>query len=229
MTALVVGDLKLALRRSDRRRTMQITVERDGALTITAPGRAQREQLENFVRAKRQWIYEKLALKESLPVVPKREFISGESFAYLGRTYRLQLVAGAPAPLKMDAGRFKMQRAQARAGAKHLTEWYIEHAQPWLDARVSEWANRLGVSPASVTVRDQGYRWGSCGAGGRLYFHWKVIQLPPRLIDYVIVHELVHLTHEDHGQAFWAAVARVMPDYETRRDQLRERGPALGG
>ena len=227
MTSLVVGDLKLAVRRSDRRKTMQITVERDGGLTMTAPGRVQRAQLERFVRAKRQWIYEKLALKQALPPVVRKEFVSGEGFAYLGRTYRLQLVADGKAPLRLEGGRFKLQRTQARAGMRHLTEWYAAHAHPWLETRVAGWAARLSLAPASVSVRDQCYRWGSCGAGGRLYFHWKVIQLPPRLIDYVIVHELLHLTHEDHGRAFWAAVERVLPDYEVRRSELLQVGAGL--
>ncbi|MBM4781453.1 MAG: M48 family metallopeptidase [Archangiaceae bacterium] len=206
---------------------MQITVERDGSLTMTAPPTCQRDQLERFARAKRLWVYEKLALKDELPPSVKREFVSGEGFPYLGRSYRLQLVRGERAPLRLEAGRFKLPRAQARAGEQLFTGWYVEHAQVWLEARVAMWAERLGVSPASVTVRDQGYRWASCAAGGRLYFHWRVIQLPPRLIDYVIVHELVHLTHDDHSPAFWRAMARVLPDCDSRRELLRRLGAQL--
>lgn len=227
MRALVIGDLKFRVRRSDQRKTMQITVERDGRLTMTAPSRAEREQLERFAKAKRQWVYEKLALKELLPPPTRREFVSGEGFSYLGRSYRLKVVAKAPVPLKLEAGRFSLRGAEATRGEQAFAKWYVEHAQPWLDARVSEWATRLAVQPAGLTVRDQGYRWGSCGVDGQLYFHWKVIQLPPRLIDYVIVHELVHLKHGDHGPAFWAAVSRAMPDYELRRQRLRELGAVL--
>jgi predicted metal-dependent hydrolase len=64
-----------------------------------------------------------------------------------------------------------------------------------------------------VTVQDLGYRWGSCGKGGRLYFHWRTILLPPRIVDYVVVHELVHLLEPHHTPEFWQRVERAMPDY----------------
>ncbi len=203
---------------------MQITVERDGSLTMTAPPQVKREQLERFARAKRQWVYEKLALRAELPEPSKKEFVGGEGFSYLGRSYRLQLVAGEGVPLRLNGGRFQLRRRQVHLAQRHFSEWYVSHAQVWLEERVGAWAERLGVEPTSVTVRDQGFRWASCGAGGRLYFHWKLIQLPPRLVDYVIVHELVHLTHEDHGRAFWAAVGRVIPDFEARRQSLLRTG-----
>lgn len=227
MRALVIGDLRFRLRRSDRRKTMQITVERDGRLTMTAPPQAARAQLERFAKAKRQWVYEKLALKEMLPPAPRKEFVSGEGFAYLGRSYRLKVVTEARVPLKLEAGRFVLRRADASRGEQAFAKWYLEHAQPWLSARAADWSMRLAVQPSGVTVRDQGYRWGSCGTDGQVYFHWKVIHLPPKLIDYVIVHELVHLKHGDHGPAFWAAVGRAMPDFEARRGQLRDLGAVL--
>ena len=192
---LAVGDLQLQMRRSERRRTMQITVERDGALTVTAPNRVPRAQLERFVRAKRFWIYSQLAAKEALPPPLRKEFVSGEGFAYLGRKYRLQLV-GATAqevPVRLESGRFKMRRGEAADGRTHLVRWYADHAQPWLTARVERWAARVGVTPGAVTVQDLGFHWGSCGKGGRLFFHWTAIQLPPRLLDYVVAHELVVL------------------------------------
>jgi len=225
--ALVVGDLSFKVRSSTRRRTMQITVERDGTLTMLAPPRCQREQLERFARAKRRWVYEKLALKEMLPRPVRKEHLSGEGFPYLGRTYRLRLVAGDGPPLRLHEGFFKLRRKDASSGEHQFSVWYSDHARPWLETRVAGWARRLNLSPTAVTVRNQGFRWASCGADGRLYFHWKVIQLPPRLIDYVIVHELAHLTHEHHGRSFWAAVSRVMPDYEGRRSELLSFGAGL--
>ena len=69
--------------------------------------------------------------------------------------------------------------------------------------------------------------WGSCDTKGVLRLNWRIVQAPKRLIEYVVAHEIVHVLHADHGRAFWAALGRVMPDYEARRDELRKLGPSL--
>jgi predicted metal-dependent hydrolase len=79
---------------------------------------------------------------------------------------------------------------------------------------------RTSRKPRRVEVRDLGFRWGSCGRNEVLFFNWKVLQLPVRLVDYVIAHELVHLVEGHHGPAFWAALGRAMPDWQNRKDAL---------
>ncbi|WPL17938.1 hypothetical protein Thiowin_02981 [Thiorhodovibrio winogradskyi] len=87
------------------------------------------------------------------------------------------------------------------------------------------WQARFGYrEEIRIRVRDLGYRWGSCGKHGMLNFHWRVIQLPPSAIDYIVVHELAHLLVTDHSPAFWREVETVLPDYRTRRNWLREHG-----
>jgi predicted metal-dependent hydrolase len=74
---------------------------------------------------------------------------------------------------------------------------------------------------------DLGFRWGSCSADGTLNFHWRVLQLPPQVIDYVVVHELAHLKVADHSPTFWREIRRVLPNYQAHRDWLREQGGDL--
>lgn len=225
MTSLVLGDLQFEVRRSGRRRTLGLTVERDGSLVLSAPPGVADARLERFAEQKRFWIYEKLAAKTALPpALPVRAFVTGEGFPYLGRSHRLQLVAELDVPVKLDAGRFKMRREDATRGRATMVRWYTAHAQPWLAARVARYADRIRVSPGAVTVQDLGYRWGSCGKRGRMYFHWQCILLPPRIIDYIVVHELVHLREPHHTPEFWRAVERAMPDWEPRRRWLAEHG-----
>lgn len=225
MTSLVLGDLQFEVRRSDRRQTLGLTIERDGSLVLSAPPDVADARLERFARQKRFWIYQKLAAKEALPpALPARKFVTGEGLPYLGRSHRLQLVAALDVAVKLDAGRFKMRRDQAAHGRAAMVRWYTAHAQPWLTARVARYADRARVAPGAVTVQDLGFRWGSCGKGGRLYFHWQSIVLPPRIVDYIVVHELVHLREPHHTPEFWRAVERAMPDWEPRRRWLGERG-----
>jgi len=96
-----------------------------------------------------------------------------------------------------------------------------------LPERVEAWHAKAGVPMPRVIVASQQKRWGSCDHSGTIRLNWRIIQAPMRLVDYVVVHELVHLRHRGHGRDYWQAVGRVMPDYERRRRDLRERGAFL--
>ena len=227
---LQVEDLRFTLRRSTRRKTLQITVERDGALILSAPPEVDEARLRAFVSEKRFWVYTKLAEKDRLQrqVAPK-EFVGGEGFLYLGRSHRLKLVDGQGVPLKLAAGRFCLATEALPAAREHFIRWYSEHARAWLTSRVAEYRGRMEVSPAGVKVQDLGYRWGSCGKGDWLYFHWKAILLPARIAEYVVVHEIAHLHEPHHTPAFWLRVERAMPDYAQRKAWLAEHGIEVEG
>lgn len=222
---LVVDDLKFEVRRSARRKTLELTVDRGGELRVAAPPHAGGERLERFVRDNLFWLYTKLAEKDLLKKpMAQREFVSGEGFSYLGRSYRLLLVDEQDVPLKLVGGRFRLRRSLARRGRDEIVRWYVQRAQAWLALRVAAWAQRMGVKPTAVGVRDLGFRWGSCGSGGGVNFHWATILLPPSIVDYVIVHELAHLREANHTPVFWRIVTRALPDQGERRAWLAEHG-----
>ncbi len=225
---LAVDDLTFQVRRSTRRKTIEIVIGREGSLVVAAPTGADLETLDAFVREKRGWIYSRLAHREALqhPVVTK-EFVTGEGFSYLGRSYRLLLVNNQDVPLKLEAGRFRMRRRDVGRGRQVMIDWYTKQARAWLQERVERFRQRLDVNPSSLSVRDLGYRWGSCGKGGKLYFHWRCILLPARIADYVVVHELVHLRESSHSAAFWKRMRAAMPDFEARKQWLAENGARL--
>ncbi|HMQ72548.1 MAG TPA: M48 family metallopeptidase, partial [Rubrivivax sp.] len=102
-------------------------------------------------------------------------------------------------------------------------------AQPWLASKVKDFASRMDVAPTGVRVQDLGYRWGSCGKGDWLYFHWKTILLPARIAEYVVVHEMAHLHEPHHTPEFWRRVERALPDFERSKTWLAERGRAAEG
>jgi predicted metal-dependent hydrolase len=230
MSALVVNDLRFEVRRSALRRAMEITVDRGGELILSAPPEVPEAKLRDFAQRKRLWVYKQLARKEALNhETPRKVFTDGEGFAYLGRSYRLRLVPESDAAVKLVGGRFVMPKALARDGREHLIRWYCERARPWLAGKVQDYAARMEVLPAGVRVQDLGYRWGSCGKGELLYFHWKTILLPARIAEYVVVHEMAHLLEPHHTPEFWRRVERAMPDYELRKVWLAQRGAAVEG
>ncbi len=222
---LAVDDLTFEVRRSPRRKTLEITLDRGGELIIAAPPETDRTLLAEFVREKRFWLYTKIAEKEARhQTLDAKEFVTGEGFPYLGRSYRLLLVEEQDAPLKLEAGRFKLLRPLAANGRAQFMRWYTEHASDWLQRRVKGWAARMGVEPKGVEVRDLGFRWGSCGHAGNVNFHWATILLPGSIVDYVIVHELAHLVEPNHTPEFWLQVGRALPEFEQRKSWLAEQG-----
>ncbi len=224
MNTLTVGDLHFEVKRSTRRNSMQITVDRGGELLIAAPEHCATRAMEKFVREKRFWIYTKLAEKELLHSAPPlKQYVNGEGFSYLGRSYRLLLVDSQDVPVKLENGRIKMLRSAATHGKEQMTRWYTAHAQPWLAERVDRYQRRIGLEASSVSVQDLGYRWGSCGKGEKLYFHWRSILLPPSVVEYIVVHELVHLIEPHHTPAFWTRVERAMPDFAVKKQWLAEK------
>ncbi|MGQ9371712.1 M48 family metallopeptidase [Azospirillum sp. A39] len=227
---LSVGDLHFSVRRSTRRRSIEIAVERDGSLALLAPPDVPVETLRAFVLEKRFWIYTKLAEKDSLQrTVPTKELVDGEGFLYLGRSYRLKLVDDQDVPLKLVNGRFRLRRDAVPAGRERFIHWYSDHARAWLGHRVAAYRSRMEVAPAGTRVQDLGFRWGSCGKGDWLYFHWKTILLPARIAEYVVVHEMAHLHHPHHTPDFWLRVERAMPDFALRKAWLAEHGILVEG
>ena len=225
MNTLRVDDLSFALQTSNRRRTLQITIERDGSLVMWAPPHVSEELLRQFALEKRFWVYTKLAEKDRLhKAAPVKTFIDGEGLLYLGRSYRWRLVESQDVPIKLQNSRFMLVKELKGQGRDHLIRWYSGRAKVWLRDKVQEYAKRMQLSPGGIRVQDLGYRWGSCGKGDYLYFHWKTILLPPRIVEYVVVHELAHLVERHHTPAFWLRVERTLPDFELRKAWLAENG-----
>ena len=230
MSTLTINDLRFDVRRSELRRTLEITVDRGGELILSAPTGVTEATLREFVQRKRMWVYQQLARQDALPrQAPIKAFVDGEGFAYLGRHYRLRLVPEADAAVMLVGGRFVMPKALARDGRQHLIRWYCERAKPWLWGKAQDYAARMEVNPAGLRVQNLGFRWGSCGKGDLLYFHWKTILLPAQIAEYVVVHEMAHLHEPHHTPEFWLRVERAMPDFERRKLWLGERGVEVEG
>ena len=101
---------------------------------------------------------------------------------------------------------------------------YRELARAVIGQRVSYFAAKMGVTYGRISIRDQKTRWGSRSGRGNLNFNWKLVLMPPEVLDYVVVHELAHRKQMNHSPLFWAEVGRVLPDYESRRRWLKEHG-----
>jgi predicted metal-dependent hydrolase len=225
---LKLADLTFEIRRSPRRKTLGLTVDRDGKLVLHTPETAALDELERWTRKKLLWVHQKLAIKQELaPKVRQPEYVPGENFQYLGRGYRLVLVDHQHVPLRLDGGRFILRKDARSEATEHFRRWYIEVGSQWVTRRTHLLKRRVGAEPSRVELRNLGFRWGSCGNRGAVLLNWRLLQLPVRLADYVICHELVHLREPHHGPAFWALLECVQPDWRERKQELAERVQTL--
>lgn len=228
-----VRDIKYQLLPGSDRQTTDIVIERDGIITVRPPQRMTPEQVDETVLAKRMWIYRNLAEWRDLNATRvTREWVSGETFLYLGNCYRLQLVVEQDEPLKLKEGRFCLLREVVERGGQSVAHqvfeaFYKTKGLPRIQKRVAYFAAKVGVTQRDIQIKDLGYRWASCSVHGDLYFHWKCLMAPLTIIDYIIVHELCHLHHRDHSDAFWNEVDKVLPDYREKKEWLRIRGAEL--
>lgn len=222
---LAIGDLVFQVKRSRRRKSIGITVDRDGTLLVHAPVDVSDVQLRELVESRMLWVHTKLAEKNKLRSDrPPRRYVGGESHPYLGRHYRLAFSSDA-SELQLVENQFVLPKHGEPEDL--FREWYRARGQEWLEPRVADHATRVDAHPKGIDVRELGNRWASCRSNGTLQFHWRVIQLPALLIDYVIVHELVHLHEAHHTPVFWGLMRRAMPDFEKRKAELAKLGGDL--
>jgi len=222
------------IRRSDRRATVALAID-GGRLVVTAPAGATVARLNDLVRGKALWVKQHLQRAGRDAAPPAREFVSGETFRYLGRQHRLRVVPGpSQGDVKLDRGWLvvpvpALHDERPRHVRAALVAWYRRHAEARLPERVEAWAKRFGIPAPAVLVRDQQRRWGSCNQAGEVRLNWRIVQAPFALIDYVVAHELAHVVRDDdiHSPAFWALLGRLMPDYDARRERLRATGTTL--
>ena len=223
------------VRRSKRRRkTVEITVD-GGGVHVASPVSTPKSEVKAIVRKRAPWILKHAT--ESLLKVPPKRFVSGETLPYLGRNVRIivQPEDVRSPEIRFDHWRFRITVPHALTGNERYDEirscivrWYRHRAAMRMPEVVERWSSVLGTDGMSpVLIRDQRQRWGSCAPDGTLRFNWRAMMLKPALTEYVVVHELAHLTHRNHSTEFWNLVLKVMPDMQQRRRSLRDAGKLL--
>lgn len=229
--------IEYAIKRTERRKTIGITVRPDQTVIVAAPKGTRRTSIAKKVRGKLAWIIRQRERNNVCRSSPHRSFRSGETLLYLGRQYQLKLMrtsAIADASIRCHQGRFhatvnsKLSTGeQAALVRKALELWYREHCKLRLEPCITRYEQKLGVTAASVEVREMKSRWGSASANGRIRFNWRIVMAPKSLFEYVVAHELCHLRHRSHSEEFWRLLSTAMPDHASRRQCLEHVGPNL--
>jgi predicted metal-dependent hydrolase len=215
--------------RSAKRKKLTITVERDRSVIVHAPAGTSEEAISRIVEGKRQWLFGKLNHPQKYqirPHAPGKEVVNGESAPYLGRDYRIEVAETSSGEVEFSR-RFVVPTAHQDRRREVLRDWYVARANEKIVPRVNRHARDLGVKFAATKIVDNRYRWGSCTVNDNVTFNWRLIKAPMFVIDYVIVHELVHLIENNHTPQFWSIIRANNPTMEKAKAWLKEHGQVL--
>ena len=209
------------------RKTVAILIERDGRLTVRAPLRLSTARIQAFVESHVDWIAKTRARLLTAPPAPAKRYADGETFLYLGRAYPLILVPAQRPALAFDGVSFRLARSSLPAAAEAFVRWYKQQARLFLVERLLALAGKHGFRYQKIRISSARTRWGSCSSRGTLSFTYRLIMAPPDVVDYVIMHELVHTQVRNHSKTFWNKVGQLMPDYKPRLAWLKKNGKFL--
>ena len=186
-------------------------------IIVAAPSRASDDQIRDIVLKRAPWIVKRMA---KLPVEPlTRQFVTGESLPYLGRNVEMIVEDGVTSStqVSLHQGKFQVsvrptldRDVRQDSILQAFAAWYRACAEEHIAEEMDLWWPRLGVGERSlVLIGNQRSRWGSCAPDGTLRFSWRTMMLPPEVVEYIVVHELAHLTVKAHSTEFWDFVSRA--------------------
>lgn len=213
------GEMPLILTRRDRARRFILRLDDSGkAVTLTVPRHASIKAALRFLEENRHWLERRLA---DLP--PRVAFMEGATIPLLGTPYviRHRPDARGKGAAWVEGSALNVA-GDGRFLARRVRDFLKELARHEAGSRAREMAEAIGRKVARIAIRDTRSRWASCAHSGDLAFSWRLVLAPPKVLDYVVAHEVAHLRHMNHAKHFWKLVGELAPDYEQARLWLRQ-------
>ena len=224
--ALLGQAVEYSIRRSARRRTLGLTIDTRG-LRVAAPLKARQVDIERLITGNARWVLAKLKEWQRPEHAGARLWTLADPLPLLGHARPIRVAPGRTSLAKFDDLLILTlprtdPETEVRARLKDLLK---AEARQHFAERLEHYTARFGVAPPVLRLNQAATRWGSCArdrdGAHRISLNWRMIHLAPRLIDYVVAHEVAHMKHMHHGPRFWAAVERLYPDYQAARDEMR--------
>lgn len=214
-------ELTYRVKRSARR-SIGLRIGQDG-LSITLPLRAPQADAEHAILQKLSWILPRLVARPCAEIPILRV---GAPFFWLGDSALLAVGAGRT---RLENGTLHVAADDEAAMPVALARFMKRRAAEYLPQRVTLWSERMGLLPSKVGLSSARRRWGSCTALGGIRLNWRLMQAPPDVIDYVVIHELAHLAELNHSPRFWSLVEAYCPNWKQMRGWLKQHGTQLLG
>jgi predicted metal-dependent hydrolase len=214
--------IPVRLRRNNKARRIILRVDQDidGAV-LTLPRRAAEAEALALLEAQSSWLLDRL---DGMP--PRVPFADGAVIPILGDGHLIRHVPDLRGGVIREAGDIKVS-GRIEHLPRRVRDWVRKEARAAIEPVADEFARRLDLRFAKISVRDTKSRWGSCAASGNLSFSWRLIMAPQRVLDYLVAHEVSHLAHMNHGPAFWRTVASLDVETDRAREWLNRESARL--
>ncbi|MCA1927348.1 MAG: M48 family metallopeptidase [Calditerrivibrio sp.] len=210
-----------------KRKTVGLQVTDDATLVVRAPFGISNESISYIVSKHINWINQKrYEIKLRNLAFSPRKFVDGERFLFLGESYELKIVESGDERLKFQ-DKFYLTKSSLTEAIYLFIDWYKRVGFEKMLERVKFYANIANFKYNRINISNSNKIWGSCSSNGNLNFSWRIIMAPLPVVDYVVVHELVHLEVRNHSKDFWDRVSMLMPDYKKQKVWLKNNGYLL--
>jgi hypothetical protein len=210
-----------------RRKTISLIVHPDASLEVRAPRQMTEQAILEFVESHLDWIHKQQTRARRYAPPPPKQFTEGEMFLFLGQSYPLRIVPRQRPSLIFENKVFRLSKSALPKAKETFARWYKAQAMGILSEQVKSIAGRYGFTFQKIRISSARTRWGSCSSKGTLSFTWRLIMAPPEIVEYVVVHELVHTKIHNHSKKFWTNVAQILPGFKTNVRWLKKEGKNL--
>lgn len=221
-------EIAYVVRRSAKRRTLGLQIDVRG-LRVAAPLKARQPDIDRLILSNARWVIAKLKEWQRPEHQAARAWAPGDPLALFGSLRPLRIAPGRTGLAKFDDALILTvpQPDDEAAVRARLRDVLKAEARTWFTGRLDHYAGRYAIDTPALRLSQAKTRWGSCArdreGAHRISLNWRMIHFEARLSDYVVAHEIAHVRHMHHGPRFWAAVAKLYPDYITARDEIRRR------
>jgi len=212
-----------------KRRSISLSIDKDASLEIRAPLKASLKSIKDFIKENRTWIEKKMSerkifIKKYSHLALPSKVVGGEKILYEGKVYGMK-ISDCMEIIISDIIFFP--RKFIPLTKQYLTIWLKHKAFKKISERANHFASIARLQFKSITITSAKGIWGSCNAKGALNVNWRLIMAPPEILDYIIVHELIHLVEKNHSKTYWDKVKNVLPDYKEHEKWLKNNGDIL--
>lgn len=203
------------------RRSLSLSISKNGELVVRAPRKLSMQYILTFIKEKEKWINEKK--KEILNnSFNNKPFLNYEYFLFCGKKFKRVEQRGIK-KIELTENEFVLPVINDESKMIILaSNWYINQSKTILENRVEYFANLMQINYSKIVVMNNKRRWGACTQNGVIKFNFRIVMLPHKAIDYIIIHELTHLLEFNHSPAFYKIIESIMPDYKSAKNELKK-------
>lgn len=202
------------------RRSLSITITKNGELVVHAPKRLNMNDIMKYVAEKEHWIVSKQTeIQNKLNI--NKDVINYNEFLFLGKKYKYQMIQGIK-KIELTEKYLMIPNCDESLMLPKIKKWYISNATKILSERLEYLATVMQIDYASVKISNSKSRWGSCDSARNIKLNFRLIMLPHKAIDFVLIHELSHILEFNHSKDFYKIIQTVMPNYKLQQKVLKD-------